>query len=561
MSHSEHTTTAVLIVGAGPVGLLLGIQLQRFGIPHRLIDKRLQRQPFSKAFAIHSRTLEIFEDLGLLGALLERAVQVEQMHIYSKRKRLISYDLGQLQVPFPFTASIAQNTVEDLLEAHYQQAGGHVERGVELLSLEQNEQAVSVTLKGIDADLEQVQCDRLAGCDGGQSDVRQLTGITFDGGIYPQPYIIADGTLAWRGDNSSGHVFTSGDGYLMLFPLPGGKHRVVINCQDPTLTSADLTCEKVNASLQQRGFGDISLSDPVWLSVTTFQHRLASDYSVGRVFLAGDACHVHSPIGGQGLNTGFQDAYNLSWKLAHTLNYGARQALLDSYQAERRPVAQTVLKNTSQQMRMLNVKRPLLRFLRDAVVPKLARTARFQARIVNQATGFQIDYHTSALSVPASTPGTSPLKAGQRMPDALLRDKAGNALRIFDLLQGTHYSLFVFTGPAADSKNQLDSIKRALETSNWPKDFLRTYLMGAPNLTTATAARGLATRYDLTDTLRETLGVEHGRLLLVRPDGYLALHCPLAEVEQLHRYFALFYPTRRTPTYAGEALAALEASE
>ncbi|MCP3751635.1 FAD-dependent monooxygenase [Pseudomonas sp. SBB6] len=555
MSHPENNATPVLIVGAGPVGLLLGIQLQRFGLPHRLIDKRLQRQPFSKAFAIHSRTMEIFEDLGLLDALLERAVRVEQMHIYSKRKRLISYDLSRLEVPFAFTASIAQNTIEEILEARYRQAGGHVERGVELLSLTQDEQAVYLTLQGSNASRQQVQCDRLVGCDGGQSDVRQLTGITFDGGSYPQPYIIADGTLAWNGDNASGHVFTSGDGYLMLFPLPGGRHRVVINCQDPTLTSADLTTENVNASLHQRGFTDISLSDPVWLSVTTFQHRLANRYGVGRVFLAGDACHVHSPIGGQGLNTGFQDAYNLSWKLAHTLNYGARQALLDSYQAERRPVAQTVLKNTSQQMRMLNVKRPLLRFLRDAVVARLARTARFQARIVNQATGFQVDYHDSALSVHASASDTSRLSAGQRMPDAVLRDKAGNTRRIFDLLQGTHYSLFVFTGPAADSKGRIEHIKRALDVSSCPDSFLRTYLMGAPSLMTAAAS------YELDDTLLETLNVEHGRLLLVRPDGYLALHCPLEEVEQVQRYFALFYPSSRTPKYSCEALAALEAGE
>ncbi|BAV75632.1 oxygenase [Pseudomonas chlororaphis subsp. aurantiaca] len=559
MSHPEKAATPVLIVGAGPVGLLLGLQLQRLGIPHRLIEKRLQRQTFSKAFAIHSRSMEVLEDLGLLEQLLERAVRVAQMNIYSNRRRLITCDLGKLDVPYPFTASIPQNAVEEILETRYLQSGGHIERGTELLELTQDEHFVYAILRDGQARQQHLECSLVVGCDGGQSHVRKESGTAFEGGNYPRPYIIADGTLAWNGDNGSGHVFTSGDGYMMLFPLPEGRHRVVIDCEDLTLTSADLDIDRVNARLHQRGFNDITLSDPVWLSVTTFQHRLAERYRSGRVFLAGDACHVHSPIGGQGLNTGLQDAYNLSWKIAHVLNYDASPALLDSYQAERRPVAQTVLKNTNQQMRMLNMENPLLRFLRDAVVPRLATTRRFQERIVKQATGFQIDYQASPLSTPAASAANTGPAAGQRMPDGPVRERSGKARRLFELLKGTHYSLLIFEGQSTGSAGRLEQISRALETANRPGSLLRSYLMRGPATITTSASRGFESRYDITNALRAQLGVEHGGLFLVRPDGYLAIRCELTEVEQLERYFSRFYPAASVVRFPCEAPTALPA--
>jgi 2-polyprenyl-6-methoxyphenol hydroxylase-like FAD-dependent oxidoreductase len=546
MKPREKSHTPVLIVGAGPVGLLMGLQLQRFGIPHRLIERRLKRQSFSKAFAIHSRSLEIFDDLGLLDQVCAKAVRVELVHIYSNRKRLITYNLGKLNVPHPYVASIPQNCIEEILEKRYIELGGYVERGVELKELTQNDHRACATLNDQYGEQQFEECSWVIGCDGGFSFVRNASGIAFDGETYKRPYIIADGTLSWSGDNGVGHVFSVGDGYMMVFPLPGGKHRVVIDSDDINLTNSELNIERVNARLYERGFEDLTLSNPTWLSLTTFHHRLARQYRMGRVFLAGDACHVHSPIGGQGLNTGLQDAYNLSWKIAHVLNHDASQMLLDTYEAERKPVANTVLNKTRQQMRLLNVKHPLLRFLRDAIVPKLASTRRFQNMIMKQAAGFQVEYSTALLAGKTRKITDQGPLTGERMPDGKLFGQRGNALHLFELLKGTHYSLFIFESLVPDSEVDCLEIANIYNSNHWPSHFLRTFLIRNGSLDDVRTHSSFETVYRITNTLCEDLGAESGGIFLVRPDGYLALRCSVKKHALLDVYFEHFYSEFKT---------------
>lgn len=539
----------VLIVGAGPVGLTIAVQLQRFGVKHRLIDKRRQRQPLSKAFAVHSRTLEVFEDIGLLEAIFKKSVAVDKMSIFSNGKRLIHYSFDILDAPYQMVASIPQCDIEDILEAEYVRLGGKLERGVELKSFENYRDGVHVELeKNIISDNSHMSATNLMtesclfrymlASDGNKSAVREGLNIPFVGEDYTVPYIIADGVLDWDGDDTSGHVYVAGGGYIMFFPLPGGRTRIVVDEPTGTINSNNLTSEVVNQYMLKKGIKNALFSSPGWLTVTPFRRRIIDDYQFGNIFFAGDACHVHSPIGGQGMNTGIQDGYNLAWKIAHKLKFGASDTVLSSYNAERRPVAEMVLRKTDQQMKLLGVGNPLLRFLRDLIIPKIARTTKFQKMVVGQASGFLVDYSASELSCETSSNRTKvsdgSVKVGARMIDASIYDtitRHGSKRRVYDLLQGNHYSLLFFT----DNISKELSLK--LEQSKFTRsDFMKCFAVvsdfSSPILTSNKSGLFHEVLCDMDGEVRSNYHIQKNSVLLVRPDAYVALQCSISEIDQ-----------------------------
>ncbi len=567
-------TKEVLIVGGGPVGLTLAIQLQRFGIEHRIIDKRSQRQTFSKAFAIHSRTLEVFEDLGLLEQVLDKAVAVDTMSIYSNGKRLIHYTFDVLDIPYQMVASIPQGDIEEILESEYERLGGSLDRGLELTGLETTENGVSVklinsvslersanALESKDAKIYHYRY--LLACDGNKSSVRESLNIPFVGDDYAVPYIIADGMLDWEGNDHSGHVYVANGGYVMFFPLPGGRYRVVVDEPTGTITSENLTTEIVNEYIRKKGISNATFSSPDWLTVTSFRRRIIDNYQSGNIFFAGDACHVHSPIGGQGMNTGIQDAYNLGWKVSHDIRYGASKKLLSSYNTERRPVAEMVLQRTNQQMTLLSVKNPLLRFIRDLIIPRVAGSLKFQKNVVGQAGGFLVDYSNGGI-VGFSTIQTSQSSlrqskgksskenkiVGQRMADIAIFDtvtRHGNKRRIFDLLQGTHYSLFLIGDNGLSA-----AAKKMTETLFVRHNFLRIFGVvddfSSPDLSPEYHYLFSEILCDVDREMSDKHGFDKNSILLVRPDGYVALSCPISDVDHCILYledlYCFFYSTQ-----------------
>lgn len=543
-------TKEVLIVGGGPVGLTLAIQLQRFGIEHRIIDKRSQRQSFSKAFAIHSRTLEVFEDLGLLEQVLDKAVAVDTMSIYSNGKRLIHYTFDVLDIPYQMVASIPQGDIEEILELEYERLGGSLDRGLELTGLETTENGVSVKLinsvsrersaKTLELkDAKTYHYRYLLACDGNKSSVRESLNIPFVGDDYAVPYIIADGMLDWEGNDHSGHVYVANGGYVMFFPLPGGRYRVVVDEPTGTITSENLTTEIVNEYIRQKGINNATFSSPDWLTVTSFRRRIIDNYQFGNIFFAGDACHVHSPIGGQGMNTGIQDAYNLGWKVSHDIRYGASRKLLSSYNPERRPVAEMVLQRTNQQMTLLSVKNPLLRFIRDLIIPRVAGSLKFQKNVVGQAGGFLVDYSEGGIvELPQGRSSKSSSKGGvvvgKRMVDISIFDtisRDGSKRRIFDLLQGTHYSLFLM-----GDNGLSEAAKKMVNTLYVRRDFLRIYAIvndfSSPVLRPDRKHIFTEVLCDVDAEMNDKYGFDNNIILLVRPDGYVALQCSISNIDQ-----------------------------
>jgi 2-polyprenyl-6-methoxyphenol hydroxylase-like FAD-dependent oxidoreductase len=358
----------VLVVGAGPTGLTLAAQLAGFGVRARIIDRGLDRVRESRALAIQPRTLEVLAGLGVTGELIaggNRAVQL-RLHVGGRVLAVPMFDLGLDDTAYPFLLFLSQAETERVLGEHLAAAGVAVERGVELAGMSDAGNAVTATLRHRDGREEVASARYVVGCDGGHSTVRRLAGIGFEGGSYPQTFVLAD-TEADGVEAGAAHAFVAATGVLLLFPLvkPAAWRLLAMRPPaDRTPLDAPLVLSEVQAVASSYTGGTVRLHDPVWLTNFRLHHRAATHYRKSRVFVAGDAAHVHSPAGAQGMNTGIQDAVNLGWKLAHILRGVSDPALLDTYEAERAPIGKMVLRFTDRAFTIATSTTPIARLAR-----------------------------------------------------------------------------------------------------------------------------------------------------------------------------------------------------
>ncbi|HEU5028799.1 MAG TPA: FAD-dependent oxidoreductase [Spirillospora sp.] len=359
-------TTDVLIVGAGPVGLALATALARAGVDAVLIDKAAAGANTSRAAVVHARTLEVLRDIDVTGDLVERGVIVPRFTVRERDRVLLKVDFGSLPTDYPFTLLVPQNVTEELLGDRLRAAGGRVLRPHELAHIGQDGPHVIATMK----DGRTIRARYAVGADGMHSVVRDKTGIAFTGDTYAQSFVLADVHLDWPGVPNEVMLYFSAEGVTVVAPLPGGRHRIVATV-DHAPEAPDLA--HVQALLDERGprAHPVTVTDLVWSSRFRVHHRLADHYRAGRLFLAGDAAHVHSPAGGQGMNTGIQDALNLAAKLTAVLRDGAAATVLDEYEAERRPVAEEVVAFTHKMTRVATVSGGPLRGIRNTALRAL----------------------------------------------------------------------------------------------------------------------------------------------------------------------------------------------
>ncbi len=336
--------TQVLVVGAGPVGLTMAAELKRYGQAVRIVDKARARTDKSKALVLWSRTLELLDRAGCAGAFVTAGLKVVGADMIASGKPLGHVDLTDIHSPYAYALMLPQAETERLLEEHLGRLGVTVERSVEMVGFEDDGTAVSAHLREADGREETVRTAWLAGCDGAHSLVRHMLGFGFEGDTLESDWLLADVHIAGAGaPRDAIAIHWHAEGMLVLFPIMPGRVRVIADLgAAPRDHPVDPTLEEVQAIVERRGPGGMHLSDPVWLSAFRINERKVKHYRAGRVFLAGDAAHVHSPAGGQGMNTGMQDAINLAWKLALVCR-GASDTLLDSYSVERSAVGDRVL--------------------------------------------------------------------------------------------------------------------------------------------------------------------------------------------------------------------------
>ncbi|MBT2385483.1 FAD-dependent monooxygenase [Streptomyces sp. ISL-11] len=482
--------TEVLIAGAGPTGLVLAIDLARRGVRYRLVERSERGFPGSRGTALQPRTLEVMDDLGALAALMEAGGPVPLVQNWEGSRRVREWDLvpraeATPDVPYPEVLMLPQWRTVELLYARLEELGGRVDFSTELTGFTQDADGVTATLRRADGTAETVRATYLVGSDGGRSAVRKALGVPFTGeAVDPRPVLIADVLLEGI-DRGHWHMWPKAEGGLFaLRPLEGAaEFQLIAGFNDTTYEpdpARDAAPEALAALLAQRtGLTDLRVGEVRWSSVYRARAAMAERFRDGRVLLAGDAAHVHSPAGGQGLNTSVQDAYNLGWKLGAVLRHGAPDALLDSYDTERLKVAADVLGLST----------------RVHAEDRASSSQGLSSR-GKETLQLGLGYRESPLTreLRRDLPEGA-LRAGDRAPDAPCADASGAAFRLFDAFRGPHFTLLALTDtpvPAPDAA------------------WVRTYRTGGPDP-------------DLTDRDGHVKAAYGSGLFLVRPDGYIGL--------------------------------------
>ncbi|MEV1177719.1 FAD-dependent monooxygenase [Nonomuraea sp. NPDC049784] len=359
-------STDVLIVGAGPAGLALATALAGQGVDAVLVDKAASGANTSRAAVVHARTLEVLREIGVSDELVSLGITVPRFTVRDRDRILLTVAFDDLPTDFPYTLLVPQDVTERVLLDRLRAAGGTVHRPYEVTNIEQSSTGVTATT----ADGRRIRASYAVGTDGMHSTVREHSGISFTGDTYAQSFVLADVRLDWAGAADEVSLYFAPAGVTVVAPLPGGRHRIVATVEEAPEHPA---IPDIQALLDTRGprAHPATVTDLVWSSRFRVHHRLADRYRAGRIFLAGDAAHVHSPAGGQGMNTGIQDALNLAGKLTAALRDGAPETVLDAYEAERRPVAEEVVAFAHKMTRIATVGNGPLRSLRNTALRAL----------------------------------------------------------------------------------------------------------------------------------------------------------------------------------------------
>jgi 2-polyprenyl-6-methoxyphenol hydroxylase-like FAD-dependent oxidoreductase len=510
----------VLIVGAGPVGLLLACDLARRGIAARIIDRNAGPTDLSKAIGVHARTLEILQDLDVAERAIERGVIVHGAAFYSGRRHLLEMRFEGLESPYPFMLDLAQGETERLLLERLAELGGTAERKTELLSFEQDDEGVTARLRAPDGSETVCRAAYMAGCDGAHSTVRHALGLDFAGEAYPANMLLADVQVDWDFPRDKLLMGFGASNLLFIAPMQGGRARIIGNLDDGV---SEVTEDLVRDYLHNHCPVPARISDPAWLTAFRISERQVAHYGRGRVFLAGDAAHIHSPAGGQGMNTGMQDVYNLGWKLDLVLSGITGPDLLESYHAERHPVGAMVLETTGRMLRMAHIRNPLARFGRNFLMKLVGSHPGAQRRMRAQLSQLAVTYAESALVENAWQAGEQKVKAGDRAPDGPLVDPQGNPTTLFEALRGSNHVVLGFAGRQGDA-----AVEQCTEAALYLPDTLARAILVQPE------DRGWA---DPGDALHDRYGARDGALFVIRPDGYVGLAARPADMAPLNRYF------------------------
>lgn len=449
----DNVETDVLIVGTGPTGLMLACQLARRGVRPLIIDRHAGPARETRALGVQARTLEIYQQLGIARQAIELGKRANGANLWAEGRRTGRVPLGDAGAalsPYPYVLILGQDDNEKLLGERLNQLGVAVQWNTELVALKQGPHDAIATLRGPGGEDTLLTARWIAGCDGARSSVRTFCGIDFPGAPYEHVFFVADVTARGPMVADEVNVYLWQDGFHLFFPMRGEDHWRIVGILPPALRGRDdVGYNDVAPSVRDEAGHALAVSHCSWFSTYRIHHRHAARFRAGRSFVLGDAAHVHSPVGAQGMNTGLQDATNLAWKLAAVIRDGVDEALLDTYEDERLPVARRLLATTDQAFRVVVTDNRVAGLLRTEVIARMAafamRRPRVQALAFRTVSQIGIQYRESDLSRSSGSLPSSAPRAGDRFPwlkVALHEDDA--PVDLYERLDDTRWQLLVF---------------------------------------------------------------------------------------------------------------------
>ena len=522
----------VLVVGAGPTGLMLANQLARRGVRAQIIDRHDGPALQTRALGVQPRTLEIYRHLGIDEKAIELGKKAIGADMWARGKRAAHVPLDTIGMdlsPYPYLLILGQDDNERLMGEALGRWNLSVQWKTELVALSQDTDRVRATLKQPNGTTREITAAWVAGCDGARSSVREMNGIEFVGAPYEHVFFVADTHMTGPMVPGELNVYLWRGGFHLFFPLRGTDHWRLVGILPASMRGRDdLTLDDVIPSIRKEAGAELSIQKCTWFSTYRIHHRRAARFRDRRCFVLGDAAHIHSPVGAQGMNTGLQDAYNLAWKLALVLSGRADAALLDSYEGERLPVAERLLKTTDGLFSLIVSDKTLAGLFRTYVMPRLLAFAmkidRVRKIFFRSISQIGIRYRGSSLSVtPPGWPEKAP-HAGDRFPWLRVKFSAnGSTEDLFDKLDDTRFNLIVIGPPAPPS--------------------------GLPDLGDLLRAHAIPSD-PANDRELERAKIPRPSFYLLRPDCYIGLCGTRLEPSAVTRYFSerLGFGARSAPT-------------
>jgi len=545
----------ILIVGAGPTGLTMACELARRGVPHRIVEREPRPHQQSRATDVQGRTLEIFQDMGLVEPVLARGARRAGFSMFANGKRVASATFAGCDTPYSFTLGLVQHETEAFIERRLGELGGKVERGVRVASIAEDAEGASAVLLHGDGTWEEPRFSFVVGADGAHSTVRAALGVALEGSTFEEHFFLADLRLECSLAHEEMGLYASAHGMLGVIPIPGDRRVRIFGDLDPGAEPRlDLdTCKRL---VEERTGEAAKVEDLGWTSIFRIHTRMVGQYRHGRAFLCGDAAHIHSPAGGHGMNTGIQDAYNLAWKLALVHAGRARASLLDSYDAERRPVARALLSETDMETRAALWRQPLAQDVIGALTALSLQLSPIRRRMIAAAIEISVAYRDSPAvgeerasvlrahvthDAHSESPSLGDFREfsaaplpGDRAPDVALPGHPAGSL--FGLLRTTAHTLLLFDGrsPTPEGYANLSAIARF--AAERYADVIRAHVVVPRADRPAAIDAGADVVLDAGGALHARYGAGAECLYLVRPDGHVGFRAQPASQAALAAY-------------------------